>query len=68
MLSSTPLWLSQGARSVTRACLSHCRKRVPPQSPCRLVRLSLAKMLNSLDYLVFRLRGRAVVMESSNIC
>jgi hypothetical protein len=28
----------------------------------------LAKMLNSLDYLVFRLRRRAVVMESSNIC
>jgi hypothetical protein len=48
--------------------VSRCRKWGPPQSPCKLARPSLVKMLNSLGYLVFGLRRCAVVMESSNIC
>jgi hypothetical protein len=48
--------------------LSLCRLKGPPQSPCKLARPSLVKMLNSLGYLVCGLRRCADVMESPNIC
>jgi len=48
--------------------VSYCRKQVPPQSPCKLTRLSPVKILNLLRYLVFGLRRCAVVMEPTSSC
>jgi hypothetical protein len=53
---------------VKRSTLPDTPELGPPQSPCMLARPSLAKMLNSLGYLIFGLRRCAIIMESSDIC